>query len=509
MSQNRLPPWALVAILLTTGAFLAHGGPVMLQLGFYHDDWSLLAEMVARGGGLFNLIVSQLQGSHLYRPLSVVCWTVPYWLFGLDPFPWHLLMATLSAGAALAFYSVLRGLGAPRAHAVLASLLFVAFPNKDSTLFWPDVALILTTSLLCVLLSFREHLRYVSQGGNGPLWRSAILLILGLSAYEQAFFLLPLWLLAPASDTAAVRRRRIGLAFGAAALAAFAIYKFVLLPHFVTYNKSVHFSPGHSIFVYYMALRSLLDPRWIAYLARLVWQGFLWHPLLSLAAIALPFAAWRLLPEERGRDSDAALRLSIWGFALYMLAYLPLCFSDYAPAAYDHMNRLNQLPAIGLTAAACGAALAFRRPAALVAAAALALSLSPAFAEVWAESYRRQLAVRDAVLRGLKDWPAGQPLIVRLPELYAARKAPVFLAGYDISSAIQLWTGEKGRTAFVYGLWTRPEPGAIRTDGGGMVPYGDASLLDMDNGRIYVLDRRRASLLPPVMEPWESPVQLW
>lgn len=508
MTRSRLPPRVLVTVLLLAGAFLAHGGPVMRQLGFYHDDWPLLLGMVVKGGGLFQLIAAQLHDAHLYRPLSVVCWTVPYWLFGLEPFPWHLLMCALSASAALAFYSVLRGLGAPRPHAVLASLLFLAFPNKDSTLFWPDVALILTTSLLCVLLSFREHMRYVSEGGKGPLWRSAALLVLGLSAYEQAFFLLPLWLLAPARDSAAMRRRHLGLALGGAALATFALYKFALLPHFIPYNKPVHFSARHSAFVYYMALRSLLDPRWIVYLARLAWQGLLWHPLLTLLAAALPFAAWRLLPEENVRDRDTALRLSIWGIALYALAFLPFCFSDYAPTAYDHMNRLNQLPAIGLAAAACGAALAFRRLVPLAVASALVMALSPAFAEIWAESYRRQLAVRDTVLRGLKDWPPGQPLIVRLPELYAARKAPVFLASYDISSAIRIWTGEMGRTAFVYGLWTQAETDAIRTDTGS-VPYGAASLLDMDDGRILPLDRRRASSLPPVMEPWETPLRLW
>lgn len=480
----------------------------MRRLGFYHDDWSLLAGMVARGGGLLELITAQLHDSNVYRPLSVACWTVPYWLFGLSPFPWHLLMSALSAAAALALYSVLRGLGAPRVHAVLAALLFLAFPNKDSTLFWPDVALILTTSLLCVLLAFREHLRYVSQGTRGSLWRSAVLLVLGLAAYEQAFFLLPLWLLAPASDAAATRRRWRGLALGAAAQSAFAIYKFVLLPYFITYNKSVHFSPGHFFFVYYMALRALLDPRWLVYLARLAWQGILWQPLLTLAAAALPFAAWRLLPMEKDPDKGVALRLGLWGAALYVLAYLPFCFSDYAPAAYDHMNRLNQLPAVGLAAIACGATLALRRPAYLATAAALAMALSPAFAEIWAESYRRQLEVRDAVLRGLNDWPVEHPLLVRLPELYAARKAPVFLAGYDITSAIQLWTGEKGRTAFVYGQWARPEAEAIRTDAGS-VPYGAASLLDMEDGRIRLLDKRRASHLPPVMEPWESPLQLW
>lgn len=498
----------LAALFLAAGAFLAHGGPLMRRLGFYHDDWALLARMAAHGGGPWELLLAQLQGPHLYRPLSVVCWTVPYALFGLEPLPWHLLMSALSAAAALALYAVLRGFGAPRAHAVLGALLFLAFPNKDSTLFWPDVSLILTTSLLCVLLAFLAHMRHVAGGGGGGPFVSAALLILGLCAYEQAFFLLPLWLLAPAAGAAAVRRRRIGFALTAAALALFALCKFVLLPLFVPYNKSMQISPGHFIFVYYMAARSLLDPRWLVYLGRLAWQGLLWHPALVLAAAALPFLAWRLLPREEARDAGAASRLFAWGLALCGLAYLPLCFSAYAPSAYDHMNRLNQLPAAGAAAAACGLALALRRPMLLAAASSFALALSPAFAEVWAESYRRQLAVREAVLGGLDDWPAGRPLVVRLPELYAARKAPVFLASYDVSSAIYLWTGQEGRSAHVYGPWTRPEKDGIRTDAG-LVSYDEALLLDMEDGRIRPLDRRRAAVLPPVMEPWESPLRFW
>jgi hypothetical protein len=484
-------------LILAAGAFVAHGGPIMARLGFYHDDWALFSEMAAKGNSLLGIVAGMLRGTtHLYRPLSVVLWAIPYRLFGLDPLAWHLLMATLTAASGLVFFAVLRGFGAPTRLAVPAVLFYLAFPNKDATLFWPAVSLLQTTSILGLLLATREHQLYVRQGSVARLWKSCLFLVIGLCAYEQGFFLLPLYLLVPAEGPDMLRRRTKGAIAAACSLAAFALYRFGLVTHFVPLNKGLSASPGHFAFVYYMALRSLLDPRWVLYLLRMAWQALAWNPLLALCAAGLPLAAWGLLPPEKTPGRQAALRLISWGLGFCVLAYLPLCVSDYAPGAYDHMNRLNQLPALGLAAAACGAALLYpARAWALPAAAAMALVLSTAFAEVWAESYRRQLEVRDAVLRNLEAWPTDQLLMVRLPELYAARKAPIFLADYDVSAAIRLWTGEQGRRAFVRGAKAGRESPTL--------------LLDMDDGRIVRFDRRGAASLPPYVEPWEVPLRLW
>lgn len=485
----------------------------MTRLGFYHDDWALLQQMIAHGGGLAELIAFQLRRTvHLYRPLSVLCWTLPYWFFGLRPLGWHLLMTALTGGLGAALYSILREHGASELNAVLAALIFMAFPNADATLFWPDVAMILSMSLLCFLLAYREHLRYMRDGLEGARWRSAALLFLSLCAYEQPFFLLPIWLFAPGGGVERSWRMRRSLALGAAAVVIYALYKFALVPQFVPYNKPVSFSARHALFVCYMALRAVADPRWIFYLLQVAWRGVHWHPLLALGALLTPAAAWRALDRENASGSAKTARtLIFWGGSLYALAYVPFFFSDYAPAAYDHMNRLNQLPAIGLAALACGWA-AVRpgklRTAALAVVAAFCLITSTAFAEIWAQSYRRQLAVRDAVLAHEESWPPHQLLLIHLDELYVARKAPVFLAGYDVASAIAIWTGRQDRDAVVYTQWTHLGLDALQTQAGS-VPYGSVSLLDMANGRIEKLDRRRARALPPPMDPWETPLRFW
>jgi hypothetical protein len=422
-------------------------------------------EMSSWGGGFLATTAGMLNGtSHLFRPLSAPLWAGPYSLFGAQPLPWHLLMAALTAAGAWAFFGVLRGLGAPTAQAALASLLYMAFPNKDSTLFWPAVSLLQSASILLLMLSYGRHLRYIKEGGAAKAWQSGALLALGLCAYEQAFFLLPLWLLAPADDAEQRRRRKTGALAALGGLTCYALYRFGVAPRLAPHHKTMRLSPWHFPFVYYMALRSVLDPRWLWYLVQLAWKGLSWAPAAMLLSAVLPWAASRLLPRSDGARG-AARHLMAWGATLWLLAHLPFVVTDYAPAAYDHMNRLCQLPALGLAALACGAALALpARGWILIAAASVSLALSPVLAEVWAESYRRQLEVRDAVNKILPSWPADKPLLLRLPEFYVERKAPVFLAQYDISSAIRLWTGDKRRLAYIEGTMERPENAWVLLD---------------------------------------------
>ncbi len=494
------------AALIALATLLCYGGPGIARLGFYHDDWVLLSDMTALGGGFWDLVAGQLRGTmHVYRPLSVLCWTVPYRLFGLRAELWQAAMAGLTAALGFAYYALLRRFGAPRPAALVAALLFVAFPNKDATLFWPDVSLILSVSLLCFVGACLAQERYLRTGSVYALVSAAALLLLALSAYEQCFFLLPVWALAPGARESGTRLKRSLLA-GGAALLLFAAVKFAILPHFVPYGKTVAFSPGHAIFVYYMALRSVLDPRWLLYLARCAVQAAVWHPLLSACALALPWIARAALSEKEEGDGH---HLILWGFAVYLLGYLPFCFTTYAPGAYDHMNRLNQLPAAGLCAALCGWSLASkRRSTVLAAGAAACLVIHLAFSGIWRESYRRQLELKEKMIAVLGLWPKDKTMLVVLPDLFVARKAPVFLSGYDVSAAIRLWTGERGREAFVYSEWVRFGGEGVTVDGKTR-PYTSFLILDAASGRLSALDARSAQALPPVLQPWEKPLSFW
>lgn len=500
------------ALFIAAAVFLLYGGPGLSRLGFYHDDWPILTHMMSLGDRFWDVLAGQFRGTpHVYRPLSVFCWTVPYWLFGLKPALWQAAAAVLTASVGLVFYGLLRAFGAPRVHALLAAMLFLAFPNKDATLYWPAASLQLSFSLLCFLGSCLAHARHARTGRASSLALAVVLLLVALAVYDQCFFLLPVWALAPGSPGSGPRLRRALLA-GAAASLAFAALKFVVAPHFFPYNKTLGFSARHAAFVGYMAMRSFLDPRWLAYLAACARQAAVWHPFLFLCALALPWAgraALRAREDEPG--AGAGTRLIAWGAGVFVLGYLPLCFSDYAPGAYDHMNRLNQLPAAGVCAALCGWAAAPgkpRRGPVLAAAAGACLVIHLAFSGIWRESYRRQLEVKERVLAVLGDWPPDKTLLVVLPELFAARKAPVFLSGYDVSSAIRIWTGERDRSALVYSEWVAFRPEGVSVSGT-LRPYSSFLVLDAATGRLSGIDAASARRLPPVVQPWEKPLVFW
>lgn len=504
--------YARPALMIGAATFFCYGGWGLTRLGFYHDDWALLSTVSSMDGGLWDVVLGQFRGgAHIYRPISVLCWTLPYWLFGLKAAFWQLGMAVLTTALCLVYYRFLRGFGASRVHAMLAALLFLAFPNKDSTLYWSVGSLTISVSLMCFLGACMAQARYVRTGHTSVLVVAVALLLLALAAYEQSFFLLPIWMLAPGEREWGPRVRR-SLFFGGMALLVIAVCKFVIIPHFVPYNKTMGLSVSNAVFVYYMALRSLFDPRWLAYLMRCVIQAVVWHPLLTAGALVMPWLVRGVLSQPAERvDMGAGGRLILWGGAVYVLGYLPFCFSDYAPGAYDHMNRLNQLPAAGVCAALCGWAQLRdkrRRTGALAAAAGVFLVIHLTFSGIWRESYRRQLDLKEKVLAVLGEWPGDKILLVVLPELYAARKAPVFLSGYDISAAIQIWSGDTERMAQVYSEHVSFGPEGVSIHGG-ISPYSSFLLLDAASGRLSILDARSARALPPVIQPWEKPLKFW
>ncbi|MDX6769766.1 MAG: hypothetical protein SF051_09560 [Elusimicrobiota bacterium] len=489
--REDLPP----LLLLLAAAFVCRGGPAgLFGLGFYLDDWSLLCDAAFHEGA--SPFLDGLK-THASRPFSFLAWTVPYLLFGLKAPLWHALMTALQWAASFAAYRAFRGFGVGRGAALLGAALFLALPNKDATVYWPAVSLLNTSALLLWLGSWLAHARYAAAGGTRWLVAAAVMLAASLGFYEQGFFLLPVWLLAPGADA---RRLKRSLLVCGAALLAFAAYKFVLLPRFLPYTKNVRASPGHAVFVYYMAARAWLDPRWLRYLAGCVAEAAMRAPLLAAAALALPWAAWAATNRDADEPGeDGPRRLVLWGAAVWLLGYLPFCFSEYAPAAYDEMNRLNQLPALGAAAALCGLASATAaRRAVLAGLAAFGLLAHVEFAEIWQESYRRQLQVRRRVLEELPRWPRDKGLVIRLPEDRVARKAPVFIAKYDASGAIRLWTGDPRREAWPVVPQTRFEADAAMLYGERRA-YESLLLLDMTTGLLSPLSdaAARRSLPPP------------
>ena len=119
---------------------------------------------------------------------------------------------------------------------------------------------------------------------------AAALLLLCLATYDQCFFLAALWAVAPGPLNAEARaRRRRGATVGACVTAAFAVYKFWIVPQVfsVHYNKTIVLSAARFLSVYRDGLAASLGPATAAYAAKAAWSALRLSPLVAAAAISL------------------------------------------------------------------------------------------------------------------------------------------------------------------------------------------------------------------------------
>ncbi len=210
-------------------------------------------------------------------------------------------------------------------------------------------------------------------------------------------------------------------------------------------------------------------------------------------------------------EAPAPVRISkrlLWlGAGVFLLGYLPIALSDYAPNPYDHTNRLNQVPDLGVVMAAIACWSLYGRP--LWAErlgkvlCGLFLTAHVAFSGYWAESYAKQLQVRDLILEQRNDWPQGDTLLVLLDRRYVARKAIIFDAPYDITGAAQLWLDDPTRSGNVISQRLSFPPEGIRESGALILPYSSLRLLDVERGTLKKVDRAALRRLPPQIKPWK------
>ena len=284
------------------------------------------------------------------RPVNVPLWAALYTWFGAEPLGWQAALLATHAALAWCVYAVLRRFESPRPLAFLGALAFLAYPSKDSTLFW-CIDIIHPSSLLCYLAAYLLHLRYVETGRLWALALSALGVLLALGNYDQCVLLFPVFLLTPVLCSEGVPRRvKIGFCVAAAASVAFVLYKTWIMPHVlgVAFNKKVAVSPFGAVKVYLAGLNANFGPRLAWFSLKAAAAAVFAAPLTALAAVLLPWAAVKLdSREERADCSSTSDSLAVLGGAVFVLGYLPIALSSYIPTPLNHQNRLNLVPAFG------------------------------------------------------------------------------------------------------------------------------------------------------------------
>lgn len=121
--MRRLPEWIL-CVLLIGGVTIATYGVLIPHLGFYRDDWYLLATAQSEGpAGIVRLF-------QIDRPLVGYFYAIAYRLLDTSPLAWHLAALLLRLLGNLTFYYLLRLLWPTRRSEVLAvALLFSVYPG--------------------------------------------------------------------------------------------------------------------------------------------------------------------------------------------------------------------------------------------------------------------------------------------------------------------------------------------------------------------------------------------
>lgn len=481
---------------------VAYGGRTLFHLGFAHDDWVLLHHM-APAATLKARMTAIVSGapSIVFRPAEIPYFALLDTAFGAAPLGWQCVALALQVALAGSFMSLLSKQGAGRTTSLAAAFLLLGWPAKDATAFWP-IASVCAASAALTLTALNLHWDFVRRGGAWRRAGSTACLLGALSLYDQPILLFPMWLLVPASGEERTRRTS-GFSWALAAAVACAAYQRLLAPWLLTlpHNKAMSLSLAHGAWVYLAGANANLGPRLLAFSAKSAAHTIVSQPGLALAAAALLWAS------RRGRtdESGAPPRLVAWGAAFAALGYLPLVFSSYSPGPVDHMNRLNLLPAAGIVAALAGlSGLGRKGGAALAVAAGAAVLAHAGFAGIWAESYRRQLAIRDALIAGAPRLKDASGLLLRLPERYVAGKAPVFDAHWDVSAALALWTG-LALDADVVRPDTRFEKERVVRANGRTMPRPGLYLLDMAGGTLGPLDDFRGDPADPTVKPASGP----
>ena len=117
-SENLTP--ILSIIIVAALAYL----PLILQMGYYRDDWHVVWGGFTQGAlKIFDLHLTD-------RPFMGLTYALAYSVLGKSPLGWHLYAFVLRVGGAISFFGILKLLWPEQRRAVtLLTLLFVTYPG--------------------------------------------------------------------------------------------------------------------------------------------------------------------------------------------------------------------------------------------------------------------------------------------------------------------------------------------------------------------------------------------
>lgn len=154
--------------------------PYLSHLGFYSDDWALLAGLSTRDASVFSALVSNVLPA---RPIHDIYAALLFRAFGLNPLGYHIVNTAVLAASSALLCLLLARLRLGRAHSFAATLLFVMLPQLSTVRVW-YAAFQVPLSMALMLISMHCQLSFARWRKIG--WFGGAIAAAGLSvgAYE-------------------------------------------------------------------------------------------------------------------------------------------------------------------------------------------------------------------------------------------------------------------------------------------------------------------------------------
>ena len=491
-----------------------------VHLGFYGDDWALLASMhLSKNQSLIDVFTEIVRvHDHEIRPVQFLELAALYKLFGLDPLGYHLTNSTILLLDFLLLYFLVRVLGQPRVLALSVSLLFILAPSYSTDRFW-IASSAANLSMCFFLLSLHAHLQALRHPRGGFLrWEALAILGVLCSGFCYEVFL-PLFLLASAFLFAFELKTKwsrfaVGRIVGKAVLHQTAIVGAVALILVVKALWAPRV-PGNLelIGLAVWTGRAILKAAVINYgYHLLLLPSTTWHVLkyyadftMVVMAVVIGFAVWiRLytLPNFFiGSAGELQAKMPIYlccGIGLFLAGY---SLFPIKPAEVGPNNRAAIAGTVGVAVSVMGglgiltslSPRMWRKPIFCSAVAFISMSgalIIAALGNFWIESYRMQKEILSDIQDHVPVIPAGASLILDGVCPYNG-PAPVFNATWDLSGALSLAYGRLGVEANIVTQWV-----TVEQNGLSVPTYADRVIYPFGKLYIYHYGRKTSHVLP-------------
>ena len=460
--------WADAAVLVLITVLTAL--PYVGSLGFYSDDWYLLAsfqaDMVQHTFGIHSVL-----RDFAARPVQGFYLAGLYTLFGFHPLGYHVVNTAVIAASMPLFYWLLVRLKVDRGSAFAAAVIFIVLPQLSTIRVW-YAAFQIPLSMLAAWVSLHCQLRFARTGKAAWAVAAAAAAIISVGAYEIfapliAAFPVGLVLARWQSD----RRRAVVLLTLAALVGALALAKFGLsdrpeAPELQRYVKGLiqlvrpdyDWRTDYALNVFAAAEVHFWSPLlgWLRGVQALVRGDLGWVDAAAALAAAL-LAFWRIrLPESSSAKPWSNGQLALLGLATFVLGHaafviVPSIF--FSPTGIA--NRALVAGAVGVALVLVAgvrylASLAGGRHQSLVFAAVIAVIAFVGtlrvlqIANYWTEARPIADKILAAARSDLKDVPAQSVVLLDNVCPYHG-PAVIFEAPWDVSGALTLASGKPVR----------------------------------------------------------------